>query len=81
MYPKLFQVTLVILLVAVSVAVLAVIGSVIMSLLTPTTVAGTGGIHFVAFAISARQMGFMAVAASLIIAGFYIYVRRNRLRR
>lgn len=87
MYRRLFQVTLVVCLVAVTVAALAVIGGVIMSLLSPKMVetegigAGAGGFssHFIS--ISPKQLGFMIVAASLIIAGFYLYRRRSRFRR
>ncbi len=87
MYRKLFQVTLVVCLVAVTVAALAVIGGVIRSLLSPTMIgtegigAGTRGFSFHAISISSKQLGFMIVAASLIIAGFYLYRRRSRFRR
>ena len=87
MYQKLFQVTLVVLLVVVSVTVLAVVGGVVMSLLTTTTAgssgisAGAGGFSFHVIAITTKQLGLMIVAASLIIAGFYLYTRRNRFRR
>ena len=85
MYSRLFQVTLVVLLVVVSVAVLAVVGGVVMSLLTTTTVsgisAGSGGFSFNVIAVTTKQLGLMIVAASLIIAGYYLYTRRNRFRR
>ena len=84
MYQKLFQVTLVVLLVVVSVAVLAVVGSVAMSLLSPGTsgiAAGSGGFSFHIITVTKKQLGFMIVAASLIIAGFYLYTRRSRFRR
>lgn len=84
MYRKLFQVASVVCLVVVTVAVLAVIGSVIMSMLSHPTGgvgAGTGGFSFHIISISQKQLGLMIVAASLIIAGFYLYRRRSRFRR
>lgn len=86
MYQKLFQVTLVVLLVVVSVAVLGVVGSVVISMFLSSSgtngiSAGGGGFSFHIIAISARQLGLMIVAGSLIIAGLYLYARRNRFRR
>jgi len=84
MYQKLFQVTLVVFVVIFSVVALAIIGSLIMSLISSRMMAGTaggGGVSAFTYAITQRQMGLMVVAASLIIGGLYLYVRRNRFRR
>ena len=85
MYQKLFQVTLVVFVVIFSVVALAIIGSLIMSLISSRMMAGTagggGGISTFTYAITQRQMALMVVAASLIIGGLYLYVRRNRFRR
>lgn len=78
---KLFQATLVVFLAAVSIAVLAMIISVIMSMLSPQMVAESNGITVIAIGVSTRQIGFMIVAASLVIAGLYLFVRRRRFRR
>lgn len=78
---KLFQATLVVFLAAVSIAVLAMIISVIMSMLSPQMVAESDGITVIAIGVSTRQIGFMIVAASLVIAGLYLFVRRRRFRR
>ena len=83
MFQKLFQVTLVVFVVIFSVVVLAIIGSLLMSLISGRIMAGagSGGISTFTYAITQRQMALMVVAASLIIGGFYLYVRRNRFRR
>ena len=78
---KLFQATLVVFLAAVSIAALAMIISVIVSMLSPQMVAESNGITAVAIGVSTRQLGFMIVAASLVIAGLYLFVRRRRFRR
>ena len=85
MFQKLFQVTLVVFVVIFSVVALAIVGSLIMSLISARMMAGTGGsagsISSFTYAITQRQMALMVVAASLIIGGVYLYVRRNRFRR
>ena len=84
MFQKLFQVTLVIFVVIFSVLALAIIGSLLMSLISGRIMAGSAGgagIGSFSYAITQRQMALMVVAASLIIGGFYLYVRRNRFRR
>jgi hypothetical protein len=81
MYQKLFQVTLVVFLVAVSVVALAIVISVVMSMFSPRMMAHTDGISVVAGGASMRLLGFMVIAVSLAIAGFYLFVRRRRFRR
>jgi hypothetical protein len=81
MFQKLFQASLLVFLVVVSIAVLAVVISVIMSLLSPQMMAESNGITAIAGGVSTRQIGFMIIAASLVIAGFYLYARRGRFRR
>ena len=81
MFQKLFQASLVVFLVMVSIAVLAVVISVIMSVFAPQMIAESNGIYAISLGVSIKQIGFMIVAASLIIAGFYLYARRGRFRR
>lgn len=84
MFQKLFQVTLVVFVVIFSVLVLAIVGGLIMSLISARMLAGTaggGGARTITYAITQRQMALMVVAASLIIGGVYLYVRRSRFRR
>lgn len=81
MYQKLFQITLVVFLIAVSIATLAMVISVIMSVFAPDLMAESGGISVGAGGLTDRQLGLMVMAASLIIAGFYLFVRRRRFRR
>lgn len=81
MFQKLFHASLVVFLVMVSIAVLAVVISVIVSMLSPQMLAESNGITAIPGGVSTKQLGFMIVAASLIIAGFYLYARRGRFRR
>lgn len=85
MYQKLFQITLVLFLVVVSIATLAVVISVLMSAFTPQLMAaesgGGGGVIAFAYGVSQKQFRLMIVAVSLIIAGCYIFFRRRRFRR
>ena len=84
MYQKLFQIMLVLFLVAVSVAMLAVVISVVMSALTPQLMAadtGGGGITGFAWGVSQKQFRLMIVAVSLIVAGCYLFFRRRRFHR
>lgn len=81
MFQKLFQVALVIFLVAFSVIAVAIVISVVMSMLSPRMMAHTDTITVVAGGVSTRLIGFMVIAASLVIAGLYIFVRRGRFRR
>lgn len=81
MFQKLFQASLVVFLVMVSIAVLAVVISVVMSMVSPHLMAESNGIVAIPGGVSTKQLGFMIIAASLIIAGFYLYARRGRFRR
>jgi hypothetical protein len=81
MFQKLFQASLVVFLVMVSIVALAVVISVIMSMLSPQILAESGGISSWAGGVSSKQLGLMIIAGSLIIAGFYLYARRGRFRR
>ena len=78
---KLFQATLLVFLVVVSIAVLAMVITMIMSMLAPQMMAESGGISAGVGGVTTKQLGFMIVAASLVIAGFYLFVRRRRFRR
>ena len=82
MYQKLFQITLVLLLVAVSIAMVGlVINAVLSAMSSSPLLARDHDIVFVVASVSMRQIGFMMVAASLVIAGFYLFFRRGRFRR
>ena len=82
MYQKLFQRTLVLFLVVVSIVMVGlVISAVLSSMSWSPLLARDQGIVFVVGGVSTRQLGFMIVAASLVIAGFYLFFRRGRFRR
>ncbi|HET8782639.1 MAG TPA: hypothetical protein VFM63_09485 [Pyrinomonadaceae bacterium] len=81
MYQKLFQITIVLFLVAVSVAMVGLVVSILMSAFRPSLIAHTDGIVAVAGGISETLIAYMIVAASLIIAGCYLFFRRRRFRR
>jgi hypothetical protein len=82
MYQKLFQITLVLLLVAVSIAMVGlVINAVLSAMSSSPLLARDQDVVFVVASVSMRQIGFMIVAASLVIAGFYLFFRRGRFRR
>ena len=83
MYQKLFQITLVLFLVVVSVVVLGLAISIIMSVITGNVVieSGGGGISMAVGGVTNRQIGYIIVAASLIVAGCFLFFRRNRFRR
>ena len=81
MYQRLFQIALLLFLVVVSVAMVGLIISMLMSAFTPRLLAHSEGISAVAGGISDRQLGFMIVAASLVVAGCYLFFRRRRFRR
>jgi len=81
MYQKLFQVTIVLFLVIVSVVVLAMIVTGLLNTFSSPLLARETGIVYVVGGVSARSFGYMIVAASLLIAGFYLFIRRRRFRR
>lgn len=85
MYRKLFQIALVLFLVVVSVAMLGLVITILRSVLAPKLVAESGGFSFgitwAAGGVTDTQLGYMIVAASLIIAGCYVFFRRRRFRR
>ena len=80
---KLFQITLVLLLVVVSVVVLGLAISIIMSVVTGNVIIDSsgGGISMAAWGLTDRQIGYIIVAASLLVAGCFLFFRRNRFRR
>jgi hypothetical protein len=81
MYQRLFQIAIVLFLVVVSIAVLGVVISVLMSMLSPQFMAHSDGIVVVAGGLSTRQLGYIIVAASVLVAGFFLFLRRRRFRR
>jgi len=81
MYQKLFQITVFLVLAVVSIAVLSLLISVLMSELSPQLMAETDGIFVVTGGLSDRQLGYIIVAASIVVAGCFIFFRRRRFRR
>lgn len=82
MYQKLFQITVVLFFVVMSIAMLAIATLVLLG--GPSSldlIAKTGGISVAVGGMTEKQLGLMVVAASLVIAGFYLFVRRRRFRR
>lgn len=81
MYPKLFKISVVLFLAVVSIAVLGLVISMLMSMLSPQLMAESDGIIVIAGGLSDRQLGYIIIAASLVVAGFFIFFRRRRFRR
>ena len=82
MYQKLFQITLVLFLVVVSVVMLGLVATAVLSAVwSPPMLARDYGIVAVAGGISESLFVFMVVAASLIVAGLLLFFRRRRFRR
>lgn len=78
---KLFQITLVLFLVVVSVVVLGLAISIVMAMLSGQMRAESGGISIAVGGLTNRQIGYIVVAASLIVAGCFLFLRRRRFRR
>jgi len=81
MYQRLFQITIVLFLVVVSVAVLGLAISVLMSMLSPQLMAESSGIFVISGGVTIKQLGYIIVAGSLVVAGFFLFFRRRRFRR
>jgi hypothetical protein len=81
MYQKLFQITVVLVLAVVSVVVLGLAISVLMSTLSQELMAESSGIVISVGGLGDRKLGYIIVAASLIVAGFFLFFRRRRFRR
>ena len=81
MYQKLFQITLVLFLIIVSVVVLGLAISIVVAMLTGQVRAEAGGISVVVGGVTNRQIGYIVVAASLLVAGCFLFFRRRRFRR
>jgi hypothetical protein len=81
MYQKLFQITIVLFFVVVSIVAVAMIITALLSSFSSPMLAHDHGIVFVVGGVSAKALGYMIVAASLLIAGSYLFVRRRRFRR
>ena len=80
MYQKLFQITIVLFFVVVSIAALAVLATALLGIFSSPLLARGHGIVSVEGGVSARRLGYMIVAGSLLVAGFYVFIRRSRLR-
>jgi hypothetical protein len=81
MYQRLFQISIVLFLVVVSIVVLGLAISVLMSMLSPQLMAESSGIVVISGGVGIRQLGYIIVAASLVVAGFFLFFRRRRFRR
>ena len=81
MYQKLFQITLVLFLIIVSVVVLGLAISIVVAMLTGQVRAEAGGISVVVGGVTNRQIGYIVVAASLLVAGCFLFFRRRTFRR
>jgi len=81
MYQRLFQISIVLFLVVVSIAVLGLAISVLMSMLRPQLMAESSGIIVISAGVGIKQLGYVIVAASLVVAGFFLFFRRRRFRR
>jgi hypothetical protein len=81
MYRRLFQITTVLFLVVVSIVAIAMIITALLSAFSSPMLARDQGVVFVVGGLSERRLGYMIVAASLLIAGFYLFMRRRRFRR
>ncbi len=80
MSQKLFQITIVLFLVLVSIVTAAMIVTALFNLFASSMLAQGHGIVYVVGAVRTRQLGYMIVAASLLIAGLYLFIRRSRFR-
>ncbi len=80
MYQKLFQISIVLFVVVVSIVALAMIVTALLSAFASPMMAHTDSIIVVASGLSEKRLAYMIVAASLIVAGVYLYFRRGRLR-
>ena len=81
MHQKLFQITLVLLLVVVTIVVLGLAISIVVAMLTGQVRAEAGGISVIVGGVTNRQIGYVVVAVSLIVAGCFLFFRRRRFRR
>ena len=78
---KLFQITLVLFLAVVSIVVLGLAISIVMSVFSGNMVARSGGISIAVGGLTNRQLGAIIIAASLIVAGCFLFFRRRRFHR
>lgn len=81
MYQRLFQITIVLFVVVLSIAILLFALNVLMPIFSQELLAESGGISAGAGGITDRQLGYMIIAASIIVAGLYLFFRRRRFRR
>ena len=81
MYQRLFQITIVLFLVVVSIAVVAMIVTALLSSFASPLLAHDHGIVFAVSGVSARRLGYLIISGSLLIAGFYLFIRRRRFHR
>ena len=78
---RLFQITLILFLAVVSIAVLGLAISIVMSVFFSNVTAQSGGISIAAGGLTTRQLGAIIIAASLIVAGCFLFFRRRRFHR
>jgi hypothetical protein len=78
---SLFQITLVVFVVLITVAFLTFLLIGMVNVLAPHEVAETGGVSAWAGGVSFRVLYFLLLAAAFLIAGLYFYLRRRKLHR
>jgi type II secretory pathway component PulF len=82
LYQKLFQITIVLFLIVVSLAAAAIVITAFMNaFFSSPMLARHTDIVFTVGGLSENRLAYMIVAASLLIAGFYLFFRRSRFRR
>jgi hypothetical protein len=81
MYQRLFQVTIVLFFVVVSIAIVAMIVTALLNSFASPLLARDEGIVMVVGGFELKRLAYMIIAGSLLIAGFYVFVRRRRFRR
>lgn len=81
MYQKLFKITTVLFLIVVSIAAVAIIITALLSIFSSPLLARDEGITIVVGGVTDSQLAYMMVAASLFVAGCYLFLRRRRFHR
>ena len=80
MYQKLFRITIVLFFVVLSFVAAAMIVTALFNAFAGPMLAHQDGIVVVAGGMGEKQIAYMTVAGSLIVAGCYLYFRRSRFR-
>ena len=81
MYQRLFQISIVLFFVVVSMVIVAMIVTALLSSFASPMLARHEGAVFAFTGLELRRFAYMIIAGSLLIAGFYIFIRRRRFHR